>query len=76
MSLYSNLVLGGARYRQQTDFSVILDQRENVEKLAPSVSKLDGEIRNLKEHDPITSAKWMKRFRGAIGALQWLCTNT
>ena len=30
----------------------------------------------MKDPDAISSAKWLKRFRGANGALQWLCSNT
>ena len=73
---YGTFVLCGTQYRQQPDFSVLLDQREYVENLSPSDLKPDDELRNLKDHEPITIAKWLKRFRGANGALQWLCTNT
>ena len=30
----------------------------------------------MNDTDVVTSPKWMKSFRGANGALQWLCTNT
>ena len=33
-------------------------------------------MRHLKDTDVVTSARWIKGFRGANGALQWLCTNT
>eukprot|EP00974_Lingulodinium_polyedra_P052126 5014906-Lingulodinium_polyedra.AAC.1 len=26
--------------------------------------------------DPVTSQRWFNRFRGANGAVQWLCSNT
>ena len=34
------------------------------------------DLRKLKDNDVISSPKWIKRFRGANGALQWLCSNT
>ena len=73
---YSEFALCGVQYRQAPDFSITLDQREYVEGLSPSDLSPDAEIRNLKETDVISSPKWLKRFRGANGALQWLCTNT
>ena len=30
----------------------------------------------MKDSDVVSNPKWLKRFRGANGALQWLCTNT
>ena len=53
-----------------------MGQREYVDTLAPHDLSPDQELTSLKENDVVTSPKWMKRFRGANGALQWLCTNT
>ena len=73
---YQEFVLCGVQYRQNSDYGVTMDQRDYVESLSPHDLQPDHEIKNMKDSDAITSKKWLKRFRGANGALQWLCSNT
>eukprot|EP00974_Lingulodinium_polyedra_P070094 6783070-Lingulodinium_polyedra.AAC.1 len=53
-----------------------MDQGEYVETLAPHDLQPDHELKQGMGTDPVTSQRWLKRFRGANGALQWLCSNT
>ena len=55
---------------------ITLSQKEYVEQLSPHDLQPDDELRSLKDQDVVSSPRWLKRFRGANGALQWLCTNT
>jgi hypothetical protein len=73
---YQNFILCGVQYRQDSDYSITMDQRDYVESLSPHDLRPDHELKCLKDNEEITNKKWLKRFRGANGALQWLSTNT
>ena len=53
-----------------------MNQREYVDTLAPHDLAPDDDLKNLKDSDIVKSPTWIKRFRGANGAVQWLSTNT
>ena len=74
---YKEFVLCGVGYKQLTDFSIVLDQREYVqEKLKPNTLTIGGDLKNAKDTDLVKDPGWVRKFRGANGALQWLVTNT
>ena len=73
---YGTFILCGARCAQKSDYSITMDQREYVEGLSPHDLQPYAELGAMKDHATVTNAKWIKRFRGANGALQWLCANT
>ena len=53
----------------------MMHQKEVVEELVLHNVKPDGEFATRKEQEPMTSPKWVKRFKGKNGIVFWLCTN-
>ena len=73
---YAKFMLCGVQYLQHPDFSITMGQREYAENIAPHDLYADDDLRQMEDNEVISNPRWLKRFRGANGALQWLCTNT
>ena len=52
-----------------------MDHSGHVEGLSPQDLNPDQELKGQKDRAPIKKTKWLNRFRGATGPLQWLFTN-